>query len=194
VTRYTTAGPHLTEHVLCIAATALFCGFASRNGGGNLCRNLDRIVGLPRGANEGLKDREDASASSRLGTPVESSPPSPIQTVNKLGSYAWYNEEHQSTFEIIGERRVLEYDGFHGMPGLSKVATVHSDSQEFHKILELELQSQSQSKATSRKQDLSGRQRNMFRITKGCQVWSRRMAVQSTSESGRFNFRCRRLS
>jgi hypothetical protein len=67
----------LTEHVLCIAATALFCGIAKRNGGGGLFRNLARTVGLPRGAKVGLDELEDDASRSRLGTLGESSPPSP---------------------------------------------------------------------------------------------------------------------
>jgi len=65
-----------TEHVLCIAATVLFCGIARCNGGGILLRNLARTVGLPRGAKVGLDADEDTSCS-RLGMPCASSPPSP---------------------------------------------------------------------------------------------------------------------
>jgi hypothetical protein len=58
----------LTEHVSCKAAIALFRGIANRKGDGRSCRNFKRTVGLPRGANDGL-DEVDEESASRLGKP-----------------------------------------------------------------------------------------------------------------------------
>jgi len=67
----------LTEQVLYIVATAVFCGMLIRRGGGSLCWNLNRTVGLPRGANDGLEDLLDSSSSSRPEIHGVSSPPWP---------------------------------------------------------------------------------------------------------------------
>jgi hypothetical protein len=83
-----------------MAATVLFWGIDSCKGGGNLCRNLGRIVGLPRGANEGLDGVEDGS-SSWLGILCGSSPPSPVVQVNKLNDTC----DLQASVYLLNRRR-----------------------------------------------------------------------------------------
>lgn len=59
-----------------MAATALLWGMERWSGGGILFRNLERTVGLPRGANDGLEGADENSRSS-LGDSCRSFSPSP---------------------------------------------------------------------------------------------------------------------